>query len=367
MRPFPSMRRLATAIPLLFAFNAGVSHGAEMSDINLLATTSSVLVRPASAVLLSVSSAGKRLVACGEGGVVVISDDDGQTWKQVAMPVSVALTRVRFTTSGTGWILGHGGVVLRSDDQGTSWRLVMTGVQAAQIELDAAKAETKAGQRDAQKYLAAAEALVADGPDKPLFDIYFSDANTGILIGAFGLLYGSTDGGKTWESWRERLSNPQGKHLYEVQPHGDSFFIVGEQGAVYQSTDHLKTFKERKTPYVGTYFGALSKGDKLFLAYGLRGNAFASHDLGATWKKIDLGQPITVTSGTRLEDGRLVLVDESGRVLVSDVDWEKFKAIELPQRFPFVGVTQNKAGGITLAGVRGVMTISREKLVVDSK
>ncbi|MFX9023723.1 photosystem I reaction center subunit IV, partial [Acinetobacter baumannii] len=45
-------------------------------------------------VLLSVARAGERLVAVGERGTIVRSDDQGQSWQQVASPVSVSLTRV---------------------------------------------------------------------------------------------------------------------------------------------------------------------------------------------------------------------------------------------------------------------------------
>src|SRR5438034_11738498 len=53
--------------------------------------------------MLAVALAGPRIVAVGERGVVLLSDDRGATWRQVAIPVSVTLTAVRFVNDKTGW------------------------------------------------------------------------------------------------------------------------------------------------------------------------------------------------------------------------------------------------------------------------
>ncbi|MBW2369941.1 MAG: hypothetical protein JRH15_18880, partial [Deltaproteobacteria bacterium] len=40
----------------------------------------------AHSVLLDVTTAGERLVAVGERGIVVLSDDAGHTWRQAKVP-----------------------------------------------------------------------------------------------------------------------------------------------------------------------------------------------------------------------------------------------------------------------------------------
>ena len=51
-------------------------------------------------------------------GHIAYSDDQGRSWVQAAVPVSVDLTSVSFVTPRLGWVTGHDGVVLRSDDAG---------------------------------------------------------------------------------------------------------------------------------------------------------------------------------------------------------------------------------------------------------
>ena len=64
-----------------------------------------------------------RIVAVGERGLVILSDDRGASWRQVPSPVSVTLTMVRFADEQHGVAVGHGGTVLTTDDAGTTWRL----------------------------------------------------------------------------------------------------------------------------------------------------------------------------------------------------------------------------------------------------
>ncbi len=108
-----------------------------------------------------------------------------------------------------------------------------------------------------RKELAEAERLVADGPDKPFFDVHFHDENNGVVVGAYGLAFATQDGGKRWLPWSDRIPNPQGRHLYSIHTSGNTWFIAGEQGALFRSADGGSSFVSVKTPYTGTYFGAL--------------------------------------------------------------------------------------------------------------
>src|ERR1700736_1725395 len=52
--------------------------------------------RAAYAALMDVTRAGDRMVAVGEHGIVILSDDSGRSWRQAKVPVSVTLTAVKF-------------------------------------------------------------------------------------------------------------------------------------------------------------------------------------------------------------------------------------------------------------------------------
>ena len=91
------------------------------------------------AATLAVTRAGRRLVAVGERGTVLWSDNAGQSWQQAQVPVQVTLTAVRFVNERTGWAVGHLGVILKTEDAGQTWALQLDGVQAAQAVATAAR------------------------------------------------------------------------------------------------------------------------------------------------------------------------------------------------------------------------------------
>ncbi|MEO6293340.1 MAG: YCF48-related protein, partial [Burkholderiaceae bacterium] len=178
------------------------------------------------AATLAVARAGKRLVAVGERGTVLLSDDSGQSWKQAQVPVQATLTTVCFANAQTGWAAGHLGVVLRSDDAGASWHKQLDGIQAAALVMQAAQVTGDV------KAIANAERLAKEGADKPFFDLEFRDTQHGFVVGAYGLMLSTADGGKSWAAVSPRLPNSKNLHLYGVRVSGSTLLIVGEQGLV---------------------------------------------------------------------------------------------------------------------------------------
>ena len=186
---------------------------------------------PERAVLLAAAQAGQRIVAVGERGIVLLSDDGATSWRQVPVPTSVTLTAVRFVDDKHGWAVGHGGVILASTDGGATWTRQLDGKTAADLMLKAAQAS---GNPAAVKE---AEWLVSAGADKPFLDLHFFDARHGIVVGAYNLAFETRDGGQTWSPIAPRLDNSRSLHLYAVRARGDKVLIVGEQGLVRLSTD----------------------------------------------------------------------------------------------------------------------------------
>lgn len=290
--------------------------GGALVPVAVGAPVSDALDRPsvpsrnaASAVLLGAHHAGARVVAVGERGIVVLSDDDGRQWRQVPTPVSITLTAVRFADPKHGIAVGHGGTVLMSNDGGESWLRRLDGRRIAQLALDAARASGSA------EAIRDAELLVADGPDKPLLDALMLDAQRAIVVGAYGLAFATDDGGRTWVPWIDRLDNPKGMHLYALRRHGDVFLIAGEQGLVLRSDDAGRSFRRLETPYHGSYFTAeLLSEDELVVA-GLRGNAWRSGDGGASWSQIAAPIPASITASTITPRGGVWMVNQAGLVL----------------------------------------------------
>ncbi|MDZ5111367.1 WD40/YVTN/BNR-like repeat-containing protein [Pseudomonas putida] len=266
------------------------------------------------AAILALQDTGKRLVAVGERGLILYSDDGGSNWRQAKVPVSVTLTAVHFPTPEHGWAVGHFGSILHSDDGGRTWSVQLRGEQAAQLVREEAMALEAGPSRDTA--LINAQRLLDDGPDKPFLDVYFADERHGFAIGAFNLIMQTADGGQTWRSYSARLDNPGARHLYAIAGSRNELYIAGEEGRVFHSKNNGATFVRLATPYQGSYFTVTARNDGVVIA-GLRGNAFRSSDHGNTWSRLELRHPVSVVASQLQPDGRVLLLNQTGQLLVS--------------------------------------------------
>lgn len=309
-------------------------------------------------LMLDVVLAGQRLVAVGERGFILLSDDNGLSWRQVPSPVSVTLTRVVFPSAEQGWAVGHAGVVLHTQDGGLSWSKQLDGQQAAHLELEAAQRAYRAHpDEDSQLKLDAAQFLLEEGPDKPFLAVHFFDERRGLILGAYGLAFATEDGGTSWQSIRSRIDNPDALHLYDIHPAAGGLFIAGEQGLLLRSSDHGQHFTALDSPANGTLFGLLPTDLGGLLAFGLRGKTYLSEDRGDSWRTVPNSVPVTLTAGMRLADGSLMLVDETGRTLLSRDHGRSFVATTLAEPRYLTGLTSSADGQVIVASSHGLVRL----------
>jgi len=191
------------------------------------------------------------------------------------------------------------------------------------------------------------------GADKPFLDVWFENESTGYIVGAFSLIFRTTDGGKSWVPLYDRIDNPKRFHLYAIRPVGQELYITAEQGTVFKLERSSGRFKAIKTPYSGTFFGITGKPGAL-IAFGMRGNAYRSRDNGSSWQKVETGVPGGLVGGTATVDGRIVLVSQGGNVLVSSDGGASFVQAKIEQPTPAAGVTALDNTTLALVGQLGV-------------
>jgi photosystem II stability/assembly factor-like uncharacterized protein len=289
--------------------------------------------KAADALLLDIDNAGKRLVAVGDRGHILYSDDEGKTWTQAKVPSRMMLTAVAFGDDKHGWAVGHDALILATTDGGTTWTQQFSDQEREE--------------------------------GAPFLDVWFKDDSTGFAVGAYGALFATTDGGKNWEDAGDRLDNPDGYHLNAItEVKGSGLFVVGEMGSMFRSKDGGETWETLKGPYEGSLFGVLGTNEPgTVLAYGLRGNLFRSTDFGTTWTPIKVKSPrgkldFGLSGGAVLKDGAVVIVGHGGSVLKSTDNGLTFSLINRPDRLSLSSVAADDKGDLVLVGQGGVHVTS---------
>jgi photosystem II stability/assembly factor-like uncharacterized protein len=276
------------------------------------------------AMILSSARAGKRIVAVGNHGIVLLSDTDGDDFRQAkSVPVRSTLTAVFFIDEKTGWAVGQWGVVLRSDDAGENWAL--------------------------QRY--------DTSVDQPLFSVWFRDRDRGYAVGLWALLIATVDGGKTWT--QVTLPPPPGRkkadrNLLKIFANRmGTLFVAAEQGMVLKSYDG-ENWTYSNTGYKGSFWSGIVLNNGTILVGGLRGTIYRSTDDGRSWREAKSGFKSSVTDFAEA-GGKVYAAALDGVFLESDDHGATFQGSQREDRLPFTAISVNNVGKLVKFSKQGVV------------
>ena len=212
--------------------------------------------------LTAVATTTVRQIAVGAYGVVLVSDDGAQNWRQVMVPTDVTFTCIYMLDDKTGWIGGHESTLMQTVDGGDSWTILMTDPQV----------------------------------EDPILDIWFSDRHGGFAIGGHSLMLHATpqDGAYRWHKAEFTITNDDffAPHLFDIAQLPDGGLLVSaEAGHLFRSEDGGRVWTQLDSPYHGSLFGLLPMADGQMVLYGMLGHAFVSADRGDSWQAIAM--PVT--------------------------------------------------------------------------
>jgi photosystem II stability/assembly factor-like uncharacterized protein len=311
--------------------------------------------------LLDVTRAGERLVAVGQRGHILYSDDAGKNWQQAGVPVSSDLNAVHFPTAQQGWAVGNDGVVLHSSDAGATWTKQLDGreIGALLVKHYGALASAEPGNEQWPLLAAQGQRLSEEGADKPFLDVWFENERVGYVVGVFNLILATTDGGQSWLPFQDRTDNAQGLHLNAIASTGEGLYLAGEQGLLRKWDAAQQRFTALPTPYQGSFFGVIGQPGEL-LAYGLRGHAFRSSDGGQSWSRLDSALQVSITAASPDPSGHYRLFTQAGHMLLASASAAALQRVPQTQQSPVAGAALAANGALVLVGGRGVRILPVE-------
>ncbi len=302
---------------------------------------------------------GNTFVTVGYNGRILRSEDAGKTWAEIKHPVDFSLTQVTFVGEN-GWAVGHQGSVINSRDGGKTWTVQKSGTEKALFAVSFADqnhgwacgdestwmwtnngGETWNVERMEVSQVGLSEATSLAVPDLIYYSVHFIDQNNGWIVGEYGNIRHTTDGGKTWDAQHESLLDAMvekgGMGMKDVMNFGAFFrvrfsdanngIIVGAAGAVAVTDDGGKKWRwiaregdKQDIPPLHLYNVTRPGKDGRVLATGTNGLILYSDNNGADWAHAKApGGVFTWINGVAFSpEGKGVLVGGKGVILLSD-------------------------------------------------
>ncbi|NKF25180.1 hypothetical protein HER21_01850 [Pseudomonas sp. BGM005] len=374
-RPVHALRNLIGTLTFALLMVGGAPAFASFQGnldpaVDLLARPAPTTAHGENKRLIALANFSQRIVAVGEMGLVIYSDDAGQTWQQAVSPTSVMLTAVAAVDATHGWAVGHDGVILSTQDAGATWALRFDGYAANNLMLSSAKAqvewaakasdepeEVERAQDAAKERLADAEAAEQAGPSQPLFGIAFINTQHGFAIGAFGQIFETRDGGTSWAFIGDRLDDPEGLHLNAISKgRNGELFIAAEAGALFISRDAGGSWRRVNLDYEGHIYGVFELTADTLVAYGFGGHLFVSSDRGERWRSVHSPTGKAIVDAMLQADGTALLVDQDGQLIVSHDNGRSFQALRHSSSLTRVSAMSASTGWATLflVGANGI-------------
>jgi hypothetical protein len=183
-------------------------------------------------LLQSVTRAGSKLVAVGQRGHIVVSSDEGKTWRQSPVPVSSDLTAVYFVNERKGWAVGHDGVILatataahRGDSSWTGCVPIRPWLPISRARPRHSLPPTRSGRCSRKRNAMSSKVRTSRS----------STCGSRRDDGLCGRRVQPRVPHGRWRCdlgpWFDRTDNPKLLNLYSIRPAAGGLFIAGEAGS----------------------------------------------------------------------------------------------------------------------------------------
>jgi len=248
----------------------------------------------------------------GELGRVFHTRDGGATWERQDSGTRHPLLAVACVDERTAWAAGKEGIVLGTTDGGATWTPATTGSDRHLFTLafpnasrghgagdfgamvhteDGGRTWTASRVTDVQLPAEAVDSGVEPG-DVNLYALSYADADAAWMVGEFGTILASGDGGRNWHQQRSPVESTLfGVHFADRR----RGWAVGADGVLIHTKDGGETWRTQPgAPPERAMFDVFVRGDTGF-AVGDAGTVLRSRDAGATWQ----AEPIQIQLAAR--------------------------------------------------------------------
>jgi photosystem II stability/assembly factor-like uncharacterized protein len=202
----------------------------------------------------------RRAWMVGELGRIFRTSDGGRTWERQDAGTKRPFMTVSCVDEQTAWIAGKEGIVFGTTDGGETWTPASTG------------------------------------SDRHVFSLQFATRERGHGVGDFGMMIHTEDAGRSWtamqvpphiqlpESALDMGVEPGDVNLYAVSwADADHVWVVGEFGTIMASDDGGRTWRQQHGLVESSLFGVRFVDARRGWAVGIDSVILRTEDGGTTW------------------------------------------------------------------------------------
>lgn len=262
-----------------------------------------------------------KMVIVGAGGRVLITHDTYENlWSPRDSGVKTLLTSVSFSDSRNGWAAGHGGVILHTDDGGETWTAQRECSPQNQPLFDIKFVSREVGYAcgSYDTFLKTTDggrtwASLPTGFDNIYNALAFLDEDTGYLVGEFGTVLRTRNGGRSWE--KLDLGGEKSSLFGILLLSAQEILVHGISGKIMKTGDGGRSWKDISPENLNrSLFRGAARGEEVVLV-GASGLILKSADRGNTFHQI-IDEDLTSFAGVRPHpDGGFLCVGERGKIL----------------------------------------------------
>lgn len=233
------------------------------------------------------ATAGQRVWLLCQRGEILLSEDQGRTWRIRPLPSAVTFRAITFLDSRRGFVAGEDGTLLATKDGGSSWTQVPLPTQANLTSIHfVAELGWLSGWSGLILHTTDGGATWSPQPTgvlQGLESVYFVDSQHGWTVGWLGTILRTTDGGQTWQRTAANIDLWSLNAIYFRDP--SRGWAVGFNGQILRTRDGGVTWERQASPVqkwlTSVQFDASGRG---WIAAD--NQLLMSEDDGESWKPV---------------------------------------------------------------------------------
>jgi photosystem II stability/assembly factor-like uncharacterized protein len=262
----------------------------------------------------------EKAVIVGAGGRILVTHKKyPNLWSPRRSGTKEMLTCLSFVDNGHGWAAGHGGVIVYTDNGGNTWVVQRPpsdkNLPIFDIHFVSRKVGYACGAYDTLLKTTDGGRTWVDSPtglDNIYNGLFFLDEKRGYLVGEFGTILRTSDGGGSWE--RIDLGAYQGTFFGITVVPPETLLVFGITGKIMRSADGGSSWDIIESGTANNLFRGAASGDDIVIA-GKNGTLMHSRDGGERFVNRADENDLTVYAGICANPaGGFVCVGERGTI-----------------------------------------------------